>query len=451
LGLNWEVATRVRRATPPGSAVVVAVPLLPGESVTTPGIRVADGKVLVNMEPASSAVAWSSVLERRPEIRLEATAGEGGVAWSETWILDASPIWHCDLAGIPVIHHQDGVGFWKPQWQPWPGESVTIRVMRPEAIPGQLVTIDEAKLELTPGERFNKADLALTIRTSQGGQHTLTLPPEASLQQVQINGKAQPIRQEGRAVVVPLQPGMQTVSLGWHQDRKGGMLTRAPEVTIGGPDQRAVNATVSFRMERGRWLLWARGPRLGPAVLFWSYLLVVMLVAWGLGRVPWTPLKPRHWLLLGLGVTQTEPMVTLLIVGWLLALGLRQKHALPEAPFTYDLAQILLVVWTLAALGGLYLAVERGLLGIPDMQIAGNGSSDYLLRWTEDRIGAAMPQPWLLSLPMFVYRTLMLLWALWLAQALLRWLSWGWNCFSQGGVWRKITRKPAESPPAVDP
>ncbi len=450
LGLSWQGATRVRRVTPPGSAVVVAVPLLAGESVTTPGIRVADGKALVNMEPGASEITWNSSLERHPEIRLEATGGEGGVAWSETWILDASPIWHCDLAGIPVIHYQDGAGFWKPQWQPWPGESVTIRVSRPEAIPGQLVTIDEAKLELTPGERFNKAGLTLTIRTSQGGQHTLTLPPEAALQQVQINGKTQPIRQEGRAVVVPLQPGMQKVALEWHQGRESGWLTRTPEVSVGGPEQRAVNATVTFKMERNRWLLWAWGPRLGPAVLFWSTLLVVMLAAFGLGKIPWTPLKSRHWLLLGLGLTQVSPLVAILIVGWLLALGLREKLALPEAPFTYDLTQFLLVAWTLAALGGLYLSIERGLLGIPDMQIAGNGSSDFLLRWTEDRIGATLPQPWVLSLPMFVYRTLMLLWALWLAQALLRWLSWGWQSFSKGGIWRKVTRHRPEPPAAAN-
>ena len=173
---------------------------------------------------------------------------------------------------------------------------------------------------------------------------------------------------------------------------------------------------------------------------------MVLLAAFGLGKIPWTPLKTRHWLLLGLGLTQVEPVVAILIVGWLLALGLREKQALPEAPFYYDLAQFLLVIWTLAALGGLYLAIERGLLGIPDMQIAGNGSSDFLLRWTEDRIGATMPQPWVLSLPMFVYRTLMLLWALWLAQALLRWLSWGWQCFSKGGVWRKVTRHRPEPP-----
>ncbi len=445
LGLTWQVATRVRRVTPAGSAVVAAVPLLAGEAVTTPGMRVVEGKALVNMEPAASEIAWTSVLERQPEIRLEATAGDGGVAWSETWVLDASPIWHCELAGIPVIHHQDGTGFWKPQWQPWPGEHVIIRVSRPEAIPGQLVTIDEAKLELIPGERFRKAGLALTIRASQGGQHTVTLPSEANLQQVQINGKTQPIQQEGRAVMIPLQPGTQQVSIEWHEDCEGGLISRAPEVMIGDPEQRAVNAVVVFKMEPNRWLLWTWGPRLGPAVLFWSYLLVVVIVACGLGRISWTPLKTRHWLLLGLGLTQVEPLVAIFIIGWLLALGLRERQPLPEAPVSYDLTQVMLVIWTLAALGGLYLAIERGLLGIPDMQIAGNGSSDFMLRWTEDRIGPVMPQPGVLSLPMFVYRTLMLLWALWLAQALLRWLAWGWHCFSKGALWKR--RVPGEQPP----
>lgn len=450
LGLNWQVSTRVRRVTPPGTAVVVAVPLLAGESVTTPGLRVSEGKALVNMGPGSREIAWNSVLEHRPEIQLEATGGEEGIAWSETWILDASPIWHCDLTGISVIHHQDDAGFWKPQWQPWPGERVTIHVTRPEAIPGQLITIDEAKIELTPGERFSKAGLALAIRTSQGGQHTVTLPPDADLQGVQINGRTQPIRLQERTVVLPLQPGMQKVSIDWHEGRKGGLVTRAPEVMVGGPEQRAVNATVTFKMESNRWLLWAGGPRLGPAVLFWSYLLVVLLAAYGLGRIPWTPLKTRQWLLLALGLTQVEPLVAILIVGWLLALGLRENHAPPERPFYYDLTQILLVLWTLAALGGLYTAVERGLLGIPDMQISGNGSSNSLLHWTDDRIGPAMPQPWVLSLPMFIYRTLMLLWALWLAQALLHWLSWGWQCFSKGGIWRKITRQPPKPPEAAE-
>jgi len=124
----------------------------------------------------------------------------------------------------------------------------------------------------------------------------------------------------------------------------------------------------------------------------------------------------------------------------LLTLGLRQLKPIPEDQrFLFNGSQLLLVVWTVAALICLYHAVEAGLLGIPDMQIAGNGSSNFYLHWTQDRIGVLMPQPWVLSLPLFVFRILMLLWALWLAGSLLKWLRWGWQCFSEGGIWMKRT------------
>ncbi len=446
LGLDWQVFTTIHRVTAPGMPIVAVVPLIPGESVTTSGIHVADEKVLVNMEPGMTELKWNSTLERHPEIQIKASSGDEGVAWDETWILDASPIWHCELTGIPVIYHQDGEGFWKPQWQPWPGEGITIAVTRPEAIPGQLATIDNARLEMVQGERFNKVSQTINIRSSQGGQHSFLLPPEARLQEVRIDGKTQPVRQYQNAVVVPLQPGAQKVALEWHQSRDGSLLTEAPEVGIGDPGQRAVNATVVFRMEPNRWILWTGGPRLGPAVLFWSYLLLVILAALGLGRIPWTPLKYRHWLLLGLGLTQVHPLVAIMIVGWLLALGLRERHAFAQGWFAFDLAQLLLMVWTVAAMVGLYLSIEKGLLGIPNMQIAGNGSSDFLLQWTQDRIGSSMPRPKVLSLPMLVYRILMLIWSLWLAQALLKWLSWGWQCFGKRGLWRKVSLRRTKQP-----
>jgi len=48
-----------------------------------------------------------------------------------------------------------------------------------------------------------------------------------------------------------------------------------------------------------------------------------------------------------------------------------------------------------------------------------------------------------ISLPLMAYRLAMLLWALWLASALLTWLSWGWGCFSEGGLWRSTRKDPA--------
>jgi hypothetical protein len=219
------------------------------------------------------------------------------------------------------------------------------------------------------------------------------------------------------------------------------MAIKTPAVQIG---EKAVNADVQVQMPRNRWILWAKGPRLGPAVLFWSYLFVIILAAIGLGRVTWMPIKTWGWLLLGLGLTQIHPLLSLLIVGWLLALGFRKKQPLSEKAFVFNLGQLMLVAWTVTALIGLYYAVKKGLLGLPYMQIEGNDSSDFFLKWTQDRIDGFMPQAMVYSLPLLVFRVLMLVWALWLAYALLKWLRWGWDCFGSGGMWRKMFGKKKE-------
>ncbi len=432
LGLDWQVRTTVRRMSPLGTPIVVSVPLIAGESVTTGGITVENGRALVHIRPKAREIRWNSTLEPNSVIRLKAPQS---VPWTETWTLDASPIWHCELTGIPVIHHQDQSGRWRPQWKPWPGEQVTIHMLRPKAIPGQTLTIDKTRLTLEPGQRFDKAALSLKMRSSRGGQHKITLPEGAKLQLVRIMGKTQPIKEQLREVIIPLRPGNQTVDVEWHQRSDSSLLTRSPHVGIG---EQAVNGDVIFQMPKNRWILMTAGPRLGPAVLFWSYFVVIILAALGLGRVPWTPLKTRHWLLLGLGLTQVHPLVSIMIVGWLLALGLRQKYPSQGGWFSFNMSQIILVVWTIAALIGLYVSINKGLLGIPNMQISGNGSSAFWLHWTQDRIGPTMPQPWVLTLPLFVFRIIMLFWALWLAHSLLKWLRWGWQCFNEGGLWKKI-------------
>jgi len=58
LGLEWRSSTRIRRVSPPGTAVVLEVPLLEGESVVTDGVRVKDGNVLVNMGPNQHGMTW---------------------------------------------------------------------------------------------------------------------------------------------------------------------------------------------------------------------------------------------------------------------------------------------------------------------------------------------------------------------------------------------------------
>jgi hypothetical protein len=206
-------------------------------------------------------------------------------------------------------------------------------------------------------------------------------------------------------------------------------------VDLGAP---SVNSSITLRLGENRWLLWAAGPRLGPAVLYWSVIAIIVLVSFGLARTGLTPLKMRHWFLLGIGLSQSPVQVGLIVVGWLLALGLRARLEPGTGIRVFNLAQIGLALLTLVALAMLYSAVEAGLLGLPEMQVAGNESTATVLNWYQDRTGGMLPRAWIVSVPILFYRFLMLAWALWLALALLRWLKWGWTCFTTHGLWHAV-------------
>ncbi len=443
LGLSWEVTTRVVRLTPNGSAVVLAVPLLPGESVTTAEQRVEGGKVLVNMGPDQGELAWSSVLPISEQVTFAASTGE---PWTEMWQVEVGPVWHVEYAGAPTVRQGEG-GL--REWRPWPGEQVALTVTRPKGVPGQTLTIDSARLSLEPGLRAVDAKLELGLRSSRGGHHVLTIPPDALLQQVMINGTRQTIGQEGQLVRVPVEPGSQRIELSWRETHELGRRYAAPAVDLGAP---AVNVTVQMQFPQSRWILLVGGPRLGPAVLFWSFVIMLLIGAAVLSRLSWSPLRGHQWFLLGLGLSPIEVPMAMIVLGWFLALAWRRDHTGAPA-WWFDLRQLMLVSWTLIACMCLVEAIHKGLLGQPDMQIEGNGSYGNSLGWYQDRVDTSelgagiVPQPWVLSVSMWWYRGLMLAWALWLAWSLVRWLPWAWKSFGAGGLWRPLTPTLPPLPP----
>jgi hypothetical protein len=183
-------------------------------------------------------------------------------------------------------------------------------------------------------------------------------------------------------------------------------------------------------------------------VLFWGYLLFVMLCAAVLGQLPLTPLKTYQWMLLGLGLTQVEAPVALIVVGWLFAVAYRER-TWPKHPTVFNLMQVGLVLLTVSALACLGYAVHSGLVVRPSMQVEGMGSTDQLLRWYADRTGGAFPDVGVWSAPLWLYKALMLLWALWLAALVIRWLRWSLFSLRTGGGWQPRKPRRAASEPAL--
>ncbi|QVL49446.1 MAG: hypothetical protein KFB96_02680 [Thiocapsa sp.] len=438
MGIDWRVDTRVQRLSPSDFPVLIPVPLLPGESVQTPGVQVEGAAVLADLPAGRSEVAWSSRLEPTRELSLVAPMDP---RLSEDWRLDVGPLWHLDDGGIAPIHRLGPADRWLPNWRPLPGEALVLTFTRPPGVPGPTLTIDRVDTRVEPGQRGTLSTLTLAIRSSQGGSHVIRLPDAAEPIAFSLDGRSLPLPDTAPEVELPLTPGSTRVELTW---REAQPLTLGYRPSL--PDLRspAVNLNLALSLPEDRWVLWTWGPRIGPAVLFWGILLVLIGLAAGLGRSRLTPLRVHDWLLLGIGLILAEVWVVLLVIGWLFALGLRHRlDPLARPAWRFNLIQTGLVILTLFALAGLLGAVQQGLLGTPEMQIMGNGSTATTLNWYQDRGGPALPEVWVLSVPMWIYRALMLAWALWLAMRLLDWLRWGWEGLSKPLIWREL---PAAEP-----
>jgi hypothetical protein len=449
IGINWKIYTTVRRVSPTGSPVVARFPLLKNESVTESQLLVEDDELVLTLGRDQQELSFSSTLEQGGEISLTAAENK---PWSEVWVVNCGPVWHCRAEGpAPVEHLRHGS--WQPRFRPWPGQSVKVGLVKPRASKGQSTTIDSASLEVSPGIRILKANLRLSIRSSTGGVHEIALPGGARVQQLLLDNKPTPIRQKGEKLRVTLKPGARRVFVSWQQPGGIAPWQGVPPVGLGG---KAANARVVLNLPSDRWLLWAGGPSWGPAILFWGYLILILMVAAVLPRLPGNSLRPWQWILLGLGITQIPAPAALVVVGWFFAMGFRARY--PQSrPLLHDLMQLCLLGWTVAAMFCLYMAVHQGLLVQPDMEVMGAGSSDTRLVWYLDRVDGRMHTPYILSVSIWAWRFAMLLWSLWLAASLVKWLPWAWRCFSAGGAWKRIRPErspaaaPAYPPPVVPP
>ena len=433
LALDWHITTRVVRVFNNDASVAFKFPLLKGESVTSSKVRVKNKQVQINMSSQQHSFQWESTLEKTAQIDLIAADTD---LWVEVWRLDVSPIWHMESSGLAVVHHQDR-GRWLPEWRPWPGEKLSLLITRPRAVKGSTLTIDKTELQIKPGKRSLESELKFTVRSSKAQQYTVQLPKQVKLQSVMINGLTQAIRQKGTAVSLPIKPGQQSITLIWHKLQEQSILLTSPSIDMG---IASVNNHIKILLGRDRWLLFTSGPKFGPAVLFWGVLIVIVLFSIGLGKISLTPLKHWHWFLLLIGISQIPVESALLVVAWLMALGLRAKKQIVK-PAYFNAAQIGLGLLTGLSLVLLFVAVQQGLLGSPDMQVVGNQSSAFNLNWYQDRSEGLLPTATVISVPLISYRILMLLWSLWLAVSLLNWLKWAWTCFSTEGLWKKKSVK----------
>lgn len=442
LGLDWTVENEAERIAPKDGGFSTTLPLLPGEHPLGDDALVKDGRINVTFSAGTDTVRWTSRLDHAATLSLKAPAlGER----AEVWQVTAAPMWHVEATGVPTSASDDGL-----RYQPLPGETLKLVLSQPTAIPGDSLAFDHVQLDSAVGERVTESTLSLLARSTRGGEHAISLPAGAELIEAKRDDEAINLAIRDGKLGLPLLPGQHTYALRLRVPVGVTLRARTPGFAMHAP---AANIDLNLQLPQDRWVLWTWGPTAGPAVLYWSQLIVLLLASWLLARYAPTPLRFHHWLLLGLGFSAFAWSAYALVVLWLILLGLRARGTASTrlSRPTFNLMQLVLAILTLLSLVVLISAVPKGLLGLPDMHVAGNDSSAWQLHWFADQTADVLPTGGVLSVSLWVYKLAMLAWALWLANALVGWLRWGFEAWSSGGYWRQPPVAVAPPLPSIPP
>ncbi len=432
LDLDWRAETSVVRVAPAVGAMTLEVPLLDGETIVSGDVRVVDGRAIVTMGPQQRVVRWASNLPQESPLKLRAPQD---APWSELWRIGVGRIWNATFSGIPESNTGEYVNAVRvAEFDPRAGEELVVDIRRPEASAGSTLAFDAVTLDVNHGHRSSDVNLNLQYRSTRGAQHVVRLPQGVEVTAVSIDGRPQTLRADDDTITLPILPGEHAIGIGWRTADSMGFRTTTPTVDLGAP---ASNIEIAMTRPDNRWLLGTTGPQLGPAVLYWPELAALVLFALILGRIGLSPLGTRHWLLLGLGFSTFNWPVLAVVVVWLFACGLRDRLGVAGLDWwRFNLVQVVVGGLTVIALLAILTSLPQGLLGTPDMHVTGYNSWGTELGWFADRSESVLPSAAAYTVPMWIYKVLILAWALWLSFALVRWLPWVWGCFSRDGFWR---------------
>ncbi|MCE0556955.1 hypothetical protein [Motilimonas sp. E26] len=436
LGNQWQVETQVEKLSPLNESATFTVALLPGEQVLS-GLEVRnDGAVTIQIPNGQRTYVWHSTLPATPVISLQ--AGKSN-AYSERWRVIPSSLWHVNFSGIAAVKSDAQAEQLQPLWKPWAGEQLDIQVQRPEGVSGSVFTTEKATLLHVAGKNTQAMTLKLKVRASQGIDYKIDLAADANIMALTHNGRNLSINSPTSAVV-QLHPGEQEIEVKFQLPRVLSWAETSANIQLPG---KVSNIDIEFELPRDRWLLFISGPALGASMLYWGMLGVIVLGALALPvlarKLSLTlPVNTMAWVLLGLGFSTVSSYGVVPFALLFFATAYRNQFVVPNklAQWQFNMLQVGLLLLTFICLVILLLVIPVGLLATPDMQVVGNGSSAYLYKFFQDQVtSGALPLVQVYSLPIWVYRVLMLLWSLWIATQLIKWGKWWFVSYTQGGAW----------------
>lgn len=431
----WTVETTITRIAPSAGSININIPTLKGEHIITADMLIENDEVAVILPAGRNKFSWRSTIDKQELLSLHANAEKPLI---EQWQILVSPSWHADISGlVMILSGQASDDYFYSLFYPYPGETLTIATIRPSAVKGEVLAIDSVNYNIEQGSRTSKLNLSFNYRSTRGGEHIINLPEDYQLKEIMIDNQVINLQVENGELALPILPGTHSVKVTMRANAAAEMVLTAPKINLNAPIS---NITSEIDVSQQRWVLWANGPVLGPAVLYWGELLAFIIIALLFAKAAFSPLTRVNWLILGFGLSLNNWSVLMLVVVWFASLTASSYRSKNMSRVKFNFSQVLLYGLSIITLFTLISVIPTSLLSSPDMGITGNYSYGNHLQWFADKSTGALPEIFVISIPMLFYKGLMLAWVIWLSFNSLSWIKWAWKKLGEQGYWRAMEK-----------
>lgn len=418
-------------------SLTVWLQALDGETMQTEGVIKQEGQWVGNIPAGQRVVVWNSQIQTKGDLAFDLKAIPASVG-QETWMVDHSPAWEVAFEGPDTQR--------AGQRLPLPGESFKLKAKRLPMAPGNNQRVDQARWDVEYLDHSTvEHTITLDLTLAQAEVRTIKIPTQARIHEVLIDGNNVVVQPQDGKLDISIPGGKHELRLKLRVDQQKGVVQKLPEIDLGGPVN---NLAIHYPAGKDRWLLAAWGPGWGPAVMYWSELVVLLGVALILARLPFgISTISAVLLVLGMSTQEGTAMWLTMLVIWLAGISYRERISPQQyGNQAFNLIQIGMVVLTMLVSLTVSATIARGLLvGQPDMSIVSPGTGEAMTWWV-DRTQGVISSPVLVSVPRWGYKVLLFAWTLWFATWLWGIIKRALAAWMNGGYWYSTPPQPPRLP-----
>jgi len=412
----------------------IEVPLLNGESPLSSDLEIKDNKVQVSL--GGGEFSWNSNIIPKEKLIFENKDNKN----LETWSVYNENNWIYSYIGINPISVSSNSKYKNiTTWIMWPTEKVEVSFDLPKISPGQLTNVEKLLFKTDFNENPLKHNISFVVNSSIGGKYNIVFEDKkVEVLKIKVGEAIIYNRVRDGILSLDLLAGENNIDIQF-KSGENRIINSIPKVKF---ETNIKNANFNIDISK-RWVLAAGGGDFKPAILLWGLLFGLVIISYFLSKIKKLPLSMTAWVLLLFGISQLTLIASIIIIGWFLAFAYRDKLLYQNIEtkklrgIGFNKVQSFLGVLSIVSILILISVVGNGLLSNPEIFVSGYNTNSNFLSWYIQSWDGVNNSPWVLSLPMTVYRGLMLMWGVWLAFSLMSWLKWMWGEYTKGGYWLK--------------